>query len=357
MDIFTVKCTSPDGEERIFHHCTFYKGKIAQVDQKGIGEKKYSFNGIDDVDEYYNNYKPYYKPVINSDLLQENGLSIETVKEIIQKDPENIIDDPRIFNCMFTLGINKGGKICINLTEQIEKAQEQKQEKIERDILRKEIPISFDKGIFGLTINLRLPQSVWTLISESAQFHKRDISDEEWAEDMGYYDYPANSLRGWFYSVDAIDKLVNAGYSCTFMGYPVMSSADIQKVYIEMHKVKAEADRQAKLREQEKQEILEILHRIWKKGKSIEKSEADAIAKLPRLLFESLEITGANIYGGGKWLYDTEHSFYYVCNNGMDGDDWSLNNFPTGGAGAICRKVEKPDADVNEFIRRANSFT
>lgn len=356
MDTFTVKCILKDGKERKLHNCALYKGKIALVGQRGIGEKQYSFNGIDDVEEYYKKYETYYKPIINADLLKDNGLTEQTVKEILEKDPENAINDPRIFNCMFTLGENKGGKFCINLTEENKKIQEQKQSEIERAILQKEIPIPFDTGVFGLTISLKLPKSVWNLISGSAQYHKGDNEDEELAEDMGYYDSHFSALKGWFYSEEAVDKLVNFGYTVTYKGHPITTSDDIITVNEEIRKIKEEEQKQAKLRRQEKQEILSILHRIRDKGIYIEKSEAEEISKLSPLHFESLDITGENIYGGGSWLYNTEHNFYYVRNNGMDNDDWSLNNFPTAGAGAICIKVEKPDADVEEFIRRANTF-
>jgi hypothetical protein len=46
-------------------------------------------------------------------------------------------------------------------------------------------------------------------------------------------------------------------------------------------------------------------------------------------------------YGGGEWVViepDEKH-FWYVLNNGADGDDWSRNNVQTGGAGAIGRRV------------------
>jgi hypothetical protein len=42
-------------------------------------------------------------------------------------------------------------------------------------------------------------------------------------------------------------------------------------------------------------------------------------------------------YGGGEWVViepDEKH-FWYVINNGADGDDWANNNIETGGAGAI----------------------
>ena len=42
-------------------------------------------------------------------------------------------------------------------------------------------------------------------------------------------------------------------------------------------------------------------------------------------------------YGGGTWVVvePDEQYFWFVLNNGHDGDDWSRNNVMTGGAGAI----------------------
>lgn len=44
---------------------------------------------------------------------------------------------------------------------------------------------------------------------------------------------------------------------------------------------------------------------------------------------------GQTIYGGGQWFVLGPEWIWYVRNNGADGDDWSLNNIRTGGAGAI----------------------
>lgn len=42
-----------------------------------------------------------------------------------------------------------------------------------------------------------------------------------------------------------------------------------------------------------------------------------------------------DIYGGGDWFVLGVEWIWYIRNNGRDGDDWSLNNVRTGGAGAI----------------------
>ena len=46
-----------------------------------------------------------------------------------------------------------------------------------------------------------------------------------------------------------------------------------------------------------------------------------------------------DIYGGGDWFVAGPEYLWYVQNNGMDGDNWSLNNVRTGGAGAIGYRV------------------
>lgn len=46
-----------------------------------------------------------------------------------------------------------------------------------------------------------------------------------------------------------------------------------------------------------------------------------------------------DIYGAGDWFVLTSKYIWYVRNNGMDGDDWSRNNVPTGGAGAMGWRI------------------
>jgi hypothetical protein len=50
-------------------------------------------------------------------------------------------------------------------------------------------------------------------------------------------------------------------------------------------------------------------------------------------------------YGGGEWVViePNEKYFWYVINNGADGDDWRSNNVSTGGAGAIGYRLPFSD--------------
>lgn len=48
---------------------------------------------------------------------------------------------------------------------------------------------------------------------------------------------------------------------------------------------------------------------------------------------------GSRIYGGGSWFNVEPDGIWYCRGNGADGDDWSMNNVRTGGAGAIGYKI------------------
>lgn len=56
-----------------------------------------------------------------------------------------------------------------------------------------------------------------------------------------------------------------------------------------------------------------------------------------------------DIYGGGDWFVVGTDTIWYVRNNGMDGDDWSLNNVRTGGAGAIGWRVPYNEVLANRL--------
>lgn len=49
---------------------------------------------------------------------------------------------------------------------------------------------------------------------------------------------------------------------------------------------------------------------------------------------------GFSIGGSGQGFSIQENALWQIVNNGMDGDDWSLNNYKTGGAGAIAKRYQ-----------------
>lgn len=66
---------------------------------------------------------------------------------------------------------------------------------------------------------------------------------------------------------------------------------------------------------------------------------------------------GFNIYGGGTQYIITAEYIWHVKNNGMDGDDWSINNIRTGGAGAIGTRFEKTEARIAFLEAHAENMT
>jgi hypothetical protein len=63
---------------------------------------------------------------------------------------------------------------------------------------------------------------------------------------------------------------------------------------------------------------------------------------------------GDRIYGGGRWFVLGTDWIWLVQNNGHDGDDWSLNNVTTGGAGAIGWRIPA-DAGLAAQVRELAS--
>jgi len=57
-----------------------------------------------------------------------------------------------------------------------------------------------------------------------------------------------------------------------------------------------------------------------------------------------------NPWGGGEWWVIQPEWIWHVQNNGFDGDNWSVNNVYTGGAGAIGHRVPYSD-DLAAQIR------
>ena len=63
-----------------------------------------------------------------------------------------------------------------------------------------------------------------------------------------------------------------------------------------------------------------------------------------------------DIYGAGDWFVVGPDYLWYVQNNGMDGDNWSLNNVRTQGAGAIGWRVPATSPLAEELRRLASEI-
>ena len=95
------------------------------------------------------------------------------------------------------------------------------------------------------------------------------------------------------------------------------------------------------------QRVREIAHEIRETGEKPSGINAPAGDRL----FDTQDI-----YGGGDWFVVGPEHLWYVQNNGMDGDNWGLNNIRTGGAGAIGYRVPATSPLTDELRRLASEL-
>lgn len=109
-----------------------------------------------------------------------------------------------------------------------------------------------------------------------------------------------------------------------------------------------EREAEKKARAECRQQLQQVERQIVENGEKPDASEG--------LLNPEGEHYGGepNIYGGGSWFVVGDEHIWYVRNNGMDGDDWSLNNVATGGAGAIGWRVPYSE-EMAETIRQCST--
>lgn len=355
MKTFTAKVEIPKKPARYIPNCVIYKGKLAQVYKKGIGKShiEYWSNGIDDAgeEEIFEKYIDCYKAYINSTLLEQNGITKEYVNKLLEENQENAWTDERIFNCLFQIGENPNGYFVSNTDINREMLENEISESIEN----KEIDINFENGIFGLQTR-RLPEKTWKLIAAFGTYHKGDESDEEWADDMGYYNVHKNQLRGWFYSKEALKSLLDSGYPVSYLGVRILSIDEMSIVYDNKQAEEKKYFLAVKRYDEAKSELKQTLNSLFSESTYISEEEAKTLIAEKGILFPAIDILGHDIYGGGRYLHITDKFIYLVQNNGHDSDDWSRNNYTTGGAGAIATRINHTEK-AHDFLDKVTEFS
>lgn len=357
MKKFIAKVEIPGKSPKIIHDAVIYNGKLAQWYLKGVGEPHTvggMFNGEGDTWEEYDKYTDTYRPFINSSLLAENGLTMADVKAVLDKDQMLAFTDERISKCLFVMGDNPNGYRVIDQSAIDEQHRAEVSLKVKESFKNKTAVINFMDGVFGFTLAQRLPAYVWALIKPFANYHEGDEDDIEWADDMGIM-VDVSSLRGWFYTSKAISTLLNFGYKVAYYNTEIQSVEDLSGV---KDKIKAQSEAWNKafdLFSAAKKELRQEFRNLYNSGEYMSESDCDKIRIFQEILFENLDIPGANIYGGGFWMHADDKFLYLVQNNGMDGDDWSRNNYGTGGAGAICMRVPLTNS-IASLLKRACDF-
>jgi hypothetical protein len=301
-------------------NATLYKGKV--VSQEG------------------NKFKPYFNKELITDEIKEKLSAIKYI---------NSSNEATALPYMLVMGENVGGGIMIDTD--MEKAQKEKEE--QEAIRNGEKPLRIGYSPYGLGMMLldRISPDLFAKIKPHAQYFKANEEDMEFLDDQyGIFCPNAYEVRGWYYEKETIAILHNAGVKMVYSDISITSYEEFTKAveYVRVQEEKNERERKEKkkLEESFSQKIRDL------EKTYVSEEEAKEAKKLPEI--HILDFQGATIYGGGKWLHvKDDETGYVVINNGHDGDDWRLNNYDTGGAGAICYKVAGLKKILDE-IKQAN---
>jgi len=158
----------------------------------------------------------------NQFLLEKHGYQAAQV----QRDSSNLSLDEQIKKYADIL-IKWG--VCQESGYSVTDAEEEKRLQLDNETGDTNI-VNVYNWIFGYGIRERLPRQVWDKIKKFAEYHDGGEGDQEWADDMGYYDVSKHDLKGWAYSTEAIDILINEGLEVRFHNIKITSSAQISDI-------------------------------------------------------------------------------------------------------------------------------
>lgn len=359
MKTFNVKIEIPGKNPRFISNCTIHKGKLAQVIKKGVGTPRvvggFTPGGDGDVWEEFDSYEDSFVAYVNSSLIPTSGLTPEQMQSMLKKDQSVAFNDERIFKCLFVMGENPGGYFVHNMDEieAVEKAEAEK--KMADAFATKSVQIGFVPSYFGLAITMRLPDHVWRIVKPFATYHDGGESDQEWADDMGFFNADRRHLKGWYYTAGAMQALIDAGYQVYYRECSITNISQVDEVNKKISDQQMSEKKARSTYNEAKQQLINKRRFFNDEAEYMKSEETDYVGNLPQITFPAIEVSGATIYGGGMWFHADENYLYIVQNNGHDGDDWSWNNYRTGGAGAICKRFQMCD-EVREFLAEAEAF-
>lgn len=333
MKTSTAKVSKPGESPRYVPSVVNYRGYMAQEISRGIGKPiiKGGFNsyGEGETWEEYDKYETVYKPFFNKSVIADINYVKEKyanldIRELVGTEAEAYL---------IKWGENEGGMI-VEDTDELRKREEEVKQ---REIIEGKSPVNFFLGYFGLRIAQRLPADIWNKIKDQAEYHKGDESDMEFLDDMGFLNVNPREVRGWTYKASAVDTLIESGLKVTYRNFDINSSADLHSVDERIQKEQEELKKLTDEVNTVYSKFIERLAELYLNSERTTEEESDRVSRLEMLTIPGWE--GPNIYGGGRWMHIKGDDLYLVRNNGMDGDNWNLNNYKTGGAGAICVKL------------------
>ncbi len=312
---------------------------------KPDGTERY-FSAASDSQGYLYNYNQ--KPFVNSEAMEKAGLRKEEVLEMTRKGTL-LIKHPEI--CL-KVGENVHGYF----VESKEHRRVRDETILESSIRGGSTAVEFKSKMgLGLVITQRLPKGIWNIISSSHRTYNNGSEEEmEWLDDQmpGYYT-STREVRGWYYAVGAIADLLRAGIKVSYYGSQVLLGDT--PILQQLNDIE-EADKKShETQKAETKRLKSEFHAFFSSvpDNNPTEEECKLIAELPRIMVFTHQ--GPTLNGGGSWLHKDKNHFYYVRNNGGDGDAWDWNNYPTSGAGAICQRVPLKK-EHEEWLKQAAAY-
>lgn len=322
--------------------------RVVRLDEQGneIGKPTSSSNWQVSKEGYLLDHKG--TPIFNAQLIEKLGYDKNEIKGLTSK--EMLI---RFSDVIIRYNHDNYRMLVENMAD---RKQKQEQEEVSLYKSRNEL-IPFVHNMVGLLIITKdLPEKIWAIARPYARYEKYSEEMEEWVDDQfGWAGAEARDFVGWHYQHEAIDAFLKAGYRVSYASVEVFANEPINEqiktINAEKVQESEEAEAQAKAERERKVSLNRRIADLETEYEypSPEQLEKDQVSSLTHLLAPSINYAGANIYGGGGWLLLDSNYLYIVRNNGMDGDDWSRSNLVTGGAGAICCRVQR-NSIVNQLI-------
>jgi hypothetical protein len=187
---------------------------------------------------------------------------------------------------------------------------------------------SAETGIKFYRLSAEVPRDTWRKI---AKYFSKFDRDEEDALD--------GELRGWLTAhPEAVEKILGV------------------KEELTLEYRRREEEKRREEEEKKANELKEKLDDIEKAFENAEypDPEKEAPEEAAEFMkgYKKMRVEGEkiqhptrpeNIYGGGEWWVIQPKWIWHIRNNGHDGDNWSVNNVYTGGAGAIGHRVPFSD--------------
>lgn len=272
---------------------------------------------------------------LNSYLINLSGMTNDEATTVVMKGEKAVLSHPILSNCICHLGKNEGGLVI----EDYEKVKEREERDRQERIRNGEQAVTVRFGFFGIRIDDRLDKATLNTIRPLATYIEGNDDDLEFLDDQGYWNVTKKEVQGWYYKNEVIEALNNAGIVTKYCGVTVRTIDEMKEVQKKKTEEKEKADAEKRIEDEKRSGIIREFNSLEKVYCS--KEDVEKALKLEEIYIPELGFEGDDIYGGGKWLMQDDENIYYAVNNGRDGDDWSRNNFPTGGAGAILYKIEK----------------